>query len=297
VTTAVRESRTSFPCFGGRVTIAASVGQRELIALRVLLERWHRRFTRFEPTSELSVLNADPRERVRVSPVMACFAAAAIEAAERTDGLVDPTLVDEIEAAGYTGDLGEPVDLGLAPARKPATPHPDRRWREVHVDPMTCTVTRPPGVRLDSGGIAKGLFADLVAGRLARAGSFAIDCCGDVRVGGRDGLPRPVLVDDPFLRGAALHEFRVTDGGVATSGIARRSWMGADGFPMHHLLDPSSGLPAHSGVVQATAIAPTAADAEVRAKAALLSGHGGWLSECGGVLVHDDGSHVVVDRP
>jgi thiamine biosynthesis lipoprotein len=52
-------------------------------------------------------------------------------------------------------------------------------------------------------------------------------------------------------------------------------------------------------VVQATALAPTAADAEVRAKAALLTGGEGareWLRD-GGLLVFDDGSHMVVERP
>jgi hypothetical protein len=48
-----------------------------------------------------------------------------------------------------------------------------------------------------------------------------------------------------------------------------------------------------TGVVQATAFAPTALEAEVRAKAAVLSGPEGapaWLTH-GGVVVFDDGSH------
>jgi thiamine biosynthesis lipoprotein len=151
-------------------------------------------------------------------------------------------------------------------------------------------------VRLDSGGIAKGLFADLAAKLLDEAGAYAIDCCGDVRIGGREGIARAVLVDDPFGRGEPLHEFAVVSGGVATSGIGRRSWIGSDGRPRHHLLDPSTGAPAYTGLVQVTALAPTAADAEVRAKAALLSGAEGafaWLPH-GGVLVFDDGSHAVL---
>jgi FAD:protein FMN transferase len=104
-----------------------------------------------------------------------------------------------------------------------------------------------------------------------------------------------VRVDDPFGRGV-LHELELGAGGVATSGIGRRSWIGPDGRPAHHLLDPSTGRPAFTGVVQATALAPTALEAEVRAKAAVLAGpvqgrH--WLSR-GGVLVFDDGSHEVV---
>jgi thiamine biosynthesis lipoprotein len=296
--TALEETRVEFPCFGGQVTLVADAG--DLGRVRARLEHWHQVLTRFDPASELCLLNANPAERVRVSSVMALFASAAIDAAHRTDGLVDPTLAPEIEAAGYRTDLGAPVDLetslALAPERRPARAHPARRWLEVEVDPMTRTVTRPPGLRLDSGGVAKGMLADMAARLLPEAGSFAVDCCGDVRLGGRDGLDRPVEVDDPFGRGT-LHVFALAAGGVATSGIGRRSWIGPDGRPAHHLLDPSTGRPAYTGIVQATAFGPTAADAEVRAKAALLSGAGRarvWLAH-GGVLVFDDGSHVVID--
>ncbi len=83
---------------------------------------------------------------------------------------------------------------------------------------------------------------------------------------------------------------------MATSGIGRRSWLGPDGRPAHHLLDPSTGKPAFTGVVQATALAPTALEAEWRAKAAVLSGPdaaGDWLPH-GGVVVRDDGSHFLI---
>src|SRR5439155_320958 len=80
------------------------------------------------------------------------------------------------------------------------------------------TVTRPPGVMLDSGGLAKGLFADLLADELAAHASFAIDCAGDVRVGGSAGVPREVHVADPF-GGPALHTYTLAGGGAATSGL------------------------------------------------------------------------------
>jgi thiamine biosynthesis lipoprotein len=50
--------------------------------------------------------------------------------------------------------------------------------------------------------------------------------------------------------------------------------------------------------VQATAFAPTALEAEIRAKAAVLTGPGSardWLPH-GGVIVLDDGSSEVVPR-
>ncbi len=139
----------------------------------------------------------------------------------------------------------------------------------------------------DSGGLAKGLFADLIAERLH--GSFAVDCGGDLRFAGG---PRRLEVADPF-GGPVLHVFEVRDGAAATSGIGKRSWIDAAGRPAHHLLDPATGRPAFTGVVQATALAPTAVEAEWRAKAAVLSADPAWLAH-GGVVVFDDGHHEVV---
>jgi thiamine biosynthesis lipoprotein len=123
---------------------------------------------------------------------------------------------------------------------------------------------------------------------------FVVNCAGDLRLGGTD--PRAVRVAGPF-GDEILHTFALRGGGVATSGIGKRAWIGADGRPAHHLLDPASGRPAFTGVVQATALAPTALEAETLAKAAVLTGPEGargWLPH-GGVVVLDDGSHQVVD--
>ncbi len=66
----------------------------------------------------------------------------------------------------------------------------------------------------------------------------------------------PVHVASPFGY-EIIHTFELSAGGVATSGIGKRSWLGPDGSPAHHLLDPGTGKPAFTGVVQVTAIAPT----------------------------------------
>jgi thiamine biosynthesis lipoprotein len=272
---------------------AVALARRRLLA-------WHDRFTRFEPGSELSSVNRDQREVVPVSATMALLAEAIRSAGERTGGLVDGTLVRALDEAGYGRTaprmpLPLPLALRLAPRRRPAAPDPAARWRALTVDRAGWALHRPPGVMLDSGGLAKGLFADLLADELGAHASFAVDCAGDLRLGGTAGETRPVAVASP-VDGRTLHTFEPAAGGVATSGIARRAWLDARGRPAHHILDPSTGRPAYTGIVQATALAPTALDAEVRAKAALLSGPAGavrWLSH-GGVLVLDDGTHHVV---
>jgi thiamine biosynthesis lipoprotein len=101
------EAGITFPCFGGSAAAwLAGEGDvvRALEEVRRRLEGWHRRFSRFEPESELSRLNADPTPRVRVSNVVCRFVEAAVDAASKTEGLIDPTLVGEIEAAGYESD-------------------------------------------------------------------------------------------------------------------------------------------------------------------------------------------------
>jgi thiamine biosynthesis lipoprotein len=285
----------TFSCFGATcgVFVSGDDAAPAVAHARRRLLGWHARFTRFDPASELSRLNADPRAAVPVSPSLAELARVAVGAAELTGGLVDATLVGELERAGYWADLPAPLPLPLAlrlaPRRAPAAGHPNAPWRQLQVDGDV--IVRPPGLGLDSGGLAKGLFADLLAAELAGHDSFGIDCAGDLRVG---GAPRPVHVASPF-GGAGLHTYELADCAVATSGIGRRSWIDARGRPAHHLLDPATCAPAFTGVVQATAIAPTAVEAEVRAKAALLSGPDAaadWLVH-GGVLVFDDGSHTL----
>jgi thiamine biosynthesis lipoprotein len=303
------EAVERFTCFGGSCAVriqgsgSAGLAPEAAILARRRLEAWHRQFSRFDPDSELSRMNRDPRETVPVSAAMALFIEAAVGAAALTGGLVDPTLVGELERAGYDGDLsGEglplPETLRLAPTRRPGAPDPRERWREVILDAGERTVTRPAGVRLDSGGIAKGLVGDVLAAALADHAAFAIDAAGDVRFGGAAGLVRPILVASP-IDDSTVHAIELVHGAAATSGITRRCWLGRDGRSAHHLLDPATGRPAFTGVLQVTALAQTGVEAEALSKAALLSGPehaAGWL-EHGGVIVYENGSVEIVDPP
>ncbi len=257
------------------------------------------RLSRFKPDSELTALNADPRERVPASSLLRAAVKAGLAAAERSAGLVDPTLADEIESAGYVGSRagvpGAPLAdaLAEAPPRRPAAPNPAVRWRRFEVDDEAGTICRPPGVRFDTGGAGKGLAADLIAARLRGYSRFIVDCGGDIRIGGPDALLRPyeVFVEHP-LTGERAHVLRLNSGAVATSGLNVRVWRGGDGRYAHHLLDPASGEPAWTGLVGVTALGDTAVEAETFSKVALLSGPERGrevLSERGGLLVHEDG--------
>jgi len=63
------------------------------------------------------------------------------------------------------------------------------------------------------------------------------------------------------------------DQGAATSSTRKRAWE-LGGERVHHLIDPRSGAPACGDLGEVSVVAPTALEAEVLAKTALLLGSG-----------------------
>src|SRR5438270_151112 len=132
------EAVERFACFGGSCSVrvqgsgSACLAPQAAAAARRRLEAWHRQFSRFDPDSELSRVNRDPRATVPVSPAMMLFIKAALGAAVLSGGLVDPTLVGELEQAGYDSERPfqiRPLDMRTLPSRRPAAPNPNSRWQ------------------------------------------------------------------------------------------------------------------------------------------------------------------------
>jgi FAD:protein FMN transferase len=295
---------TSFAAMGTMVRVVCEAdGGADVRSMFAQIER---RLSRFDPGGELSRLNADPRTAVPATPLVRAAIAAALSAARLSGGLVDPTLLHSVRDAGYCRSRAHvgpgPLVRALqsAPARRRARPDPAARWLTVEVDDAAGVIRRPPGLGLDLGGSVKGWAADLVCARLEPYGRCAVDCGGDLRIAPSSGRPVPweVRVRHP-LTGAVAHTFHVVAGGVATSGIDARLWECATGDFAHHLIDPATRAPAWTGLLAATALAPSALEAEALSKAALLSGPeaGRRLLRAhhGGVLIHDDGSVDPVD--
>lgn len=269
------------------------------------LRDYEARLSRFRDDSELSALNADPRDEVPASDLLCGAVQAAIDSAQLSGGLVDPTLLDDLEEAGYadrwTGD--ERIDLqealaGDRPEPRPAAPAAAQDWRQVEVDREAGLIRRPAGLRIDNGGSGKGHAADLAAEMLDGYEHWAVDCGGDIRIGGDLAAEREVEILDAFT-GEPADSIGVRRGAVATSGMRSRIWRSADGTPSHHLLDPSTGEPAFTGLVSATALAPTALEAETFAKTALLSGPPGArrvLARHGGITVDERGNVERIGR-
>lgn len=298
----------SFPCMGCEFRILlgepSQPGMPEPRAAaeqaRHWLEACDARLSRFRQDSELVALNEERSPVFAARPLLLSAVQAGLSAAEMTGGLVDCTLTGELEKLGYRGSLAGSTPIPLqdalpsAPPRRAAAPRTRPVWPAVKVDRAAGVITRPPGVRFDTGGVVKGMAADLVARLLADYSRVCIDAAGDLAIGGATAATHPYLVQvEHPLTGEHVHEVPVSSGGIATSGLNSRMWMRADGTIAHHLLDPSTGEPAWTGLLMVTALGLSTLEAETLAKWALLAGPTAArrvLGRRGGLVVHDDGT-------
>jgi FAD:protein FMN transferase len=301
----------NFPTMGGRAAIrleSDGLSREDLEGgvhrIENLFAEVEATLSRFRADSELTRLNADPRPAVPASPLVRELAGAVRWAGTRSGGLVDGTLLDGLEGQGYVTTLAGRTPapladaLAAAPPRRAARPHPARDYARIHVDDEG-RVVRRAGLRIDAGGLGKGLAADIAAATLPASVRYAIGCGGDLAVGGPGARPWEIAVTGAHT-GGEVHRLHVRSGGVATSGIHARLWRRPDGSYAHHLLDPRTGEPAWTGLVAVTAVGGSALEAEVLAKTALLSGPARarrLLEARGGVLQHDDGRVEVIFGP
>jgi len=286
----------------------ASIAREYLEAVRQFIETVEAHLSRFRPESELSRLNARTGRKVAVSPLLWEALQWALESARRTGGLYDPTVLDALEAAGYDrsfDDHRSPTAerrlrdvVGDSESDEPSAVVPRWSWQDIRLDPRTQSVTLPPHLRLDLGGIAKGWAAERAADQLAVLGPCLVDAGGDIATRDRPpGLPGwPIAVAQPGNPDADLALLLVRDRGVATSGIDYRRWV-HNGVQQHHLIDPRTRRPARTDLLTVTVIAPNAMEADLHALVALLLGAKDGLrylihqQGVEGLLVKNDGAH------
>lgn len=276
----------------------------ELRRLPALFESWERRLSRFRPESELMRLNAAAGQVFPASRILREVIRAGLQAAQRSSGLVTPTLLNELVAAGYDRSFDdlEPVGASRAQRVMPRSA-PPAAMQPVHVDERTGTVRLAPGIGLDLGGVAKGWAAARAASLLAAYGPALLDAGGDIAVSGprADGTPWPIGITDPLHPDETLALLMLSGGGVATSGRDYRRWR-AGGREQHHLIDPRTGLPAQTDILSATVIGPSALEAEIAAKAVLIQGSRAgmaWIEarpELAGLIVGADSTQQMSTR-
>lgn len=290
--------REEFRAMGTTIYILLPESQVEMGTqiVRTLFAEWEQTLSRFLPESELSRLNQQAGTPVAVSDLLYDVLATALTAAQATEGVYDPTLLDQLVQLGYDRTFNDLPAVRFDPI---IPGEPGGRWRGIKVDPIRRHVTLPTGIKLDFGGIAKGMAVDAALESLLQNGvrQALVNAGGDLAALGLPPDEEQWMVavpgQDKFWTIPLRH------GAVATSGIAHRHWWQGNTL-RHHILDPRTGLPAQSDLWSVTVVADRCEQAEVAAKVAFILGSRSGADflrrhRIAGLLVHEDGTWEAVE--
>lgn len=291
-----------------RVEAAVAAACREIAAIDHAANR-------FDPDSELSRVNAAGGRRCEISACALDALRLAIDAAELSCGVVDPTVGQTMLELGYDRDWDllihvasdQPLHGDGVTGRLVQPPGLRRsRWRSIQLWEDPPAVRIPPTVRLDLGATAKARAADLGAFAAADAagGGVLLSLGGDIATSGPAPVGGwPIRVSDDHRDGGAgpVQDIVIESGGLATSSLMPRRWYHL-GRPVHHIVDPRTCAPVSPRWRTASVAAADCAQANIAATAAIVLGDQApdWLAAQGlpARLVAVDGSvRAVGDWP
>ena len=200
--------------------------------------------------SEIYQANHSGGQPVTVSEETAEIISFALEMAQRTGGALDPTIYPVLTAWGFTTDSKQvPSQQQIAQLLEQVG------YDRIRLNGTELTV--PDGMELDLGAVGKGYTADLVTEILRRHGvsSALISLGGNIQaIGSRpDGSDWRLGIRAPWESGN-LGVLTVSDAAVVTSGGYENYFDDEQGNIYWHILDPSTGYPADSGLQSVTIV-------------------------------------------
>ncbi|MBL8102315.1 MAG: FAD:protein FMN transferase [Anaerolineales bacterium] len=264
-------------------------------------EDWEQSFSRFRPTSELSLLNQTFDQPIHVSDAFWEVFQTALWADEFTEGLVTPTVLDAMLEAGYNQPFERMQKYQANSILQTSLEIP--LLSMVIADNTAQTINLPRGVHLDFGGVAKGWCAHQAVERLKEQGPCLVNAGGDIAISGsqNNGDPWLIGISNPFKEEADLEVIHVHRCGIASSGKDRRHW-NRNGVFQHHIIHPQTGSPAETDLLRVTVIAPTVMEAEAAAKTVFILGCKNgleWIedhSDLAAVLILESGEIIHSQR-
>lgn len=201
--------------------------------------------------SEIYSVNHAGGQPVMVSSETGDILSFALDMASRTDGALEPTIYPVLTAWGFT--TGE--------NRIPSDEEIKELLNEVGHDKVMqngTSVQLSDGMMLDLGAVGKGYAGDVVAKLLRESGinSALLDIGGNIQAIGAkpDGSAWRLGIRNPLGEGN-VGVLRVRDMAVVTSGSYERYFVGEDGKRYGHIIDPSTGYPAESGLASVAVVA------------------------------------------
>jgi thiamine biosynthesis lipoprotein len=241
--------------------------------------------SRFSPDSELMEACQQIGIPVPVSPFIFEPLKFALEMAEWTDGVFDPTVGKVMEEHGFnrhylTGQLIE------SPAAESVT------YRDIVLNEQDRTLYLRKPLVIDLGAVAKGFAIDLAANELKEFEGFMVNAGGDLFAGGVDerGNPWEIGIQHPERSEDIIDTIELSNEAICTSGSYERKSAKVPG--MHHIIHPKTKQSSNEWI-SCSAIAPFAMMADAFSTASFLLGAiGGQMlieqAELRGILITSD---------
>lgn len=202
----------------------------------------------------------------------------ALEIAENTDGAFDFTLGSLVSLWNINGASPRVPEKVQVDAARTHT-----GYKKVSLDGGVFSCADPE-LSVDLGAFAKGYAGGRAMEKLKNAGieNASISVGGNVTVAGSSPRGKKsdsgwnVAINNPFDTSQILGTVEITDKTVSVSGSYER-FFEQDGIRYHHIIDPKTGYPAHSGLVSAAVICDDAALADALSTALFVMGLDGAL--------------------
>ncbi len=234
----------TFTAYGEHTESALSQAKDKITALEQL-------WSVTDEYSEIYAVNHANGQPVTVNKDTADILAFTLDMARKTDGALEPTIYPVLRAWGFTtGENRIPTDDEIKELLSQVG------YGKVMQNGNT--VQLPCGMMLDLGAVGKGYAGDVIAELLRENGitSALLDIGGNIQVIGAkpDGSDWRLGIRDPFGEGN-VGVLTVRDVAVVTSGSYERYFIGEDGRRYGHIIDPSTGCPAESGLASVAIIA------------------------------------------
>jgi FAD:protein FMN transferase len=186
--------------------------------------------SRFSPDSELMLACKQICLPITASPFLFEPLRFALEIAEWTDGIFDPTVGSWMENQGFnrhylTGQLMNSESDDLA------------TYHDIILNEHDRTLLLKKPLVIDLGAVAKGFAIDLAANELKEFEGFLINAGGDLFAGGVDPNRKPwrIGIQHPLQKDQIIHTVEISNEAICTSGSYERKSPKTE--DLHHLIN------------------------------------------------------------
>ncbi len=248
----------------GEVCLAAVVAE---------IDRLEGLLSRFLPGSDISRINESAgMKSVKVSPETCEVLSRAAEFSRSCPGCFAVTIEPLAALWNRAREKGLEPDEGSIRAALALV-----NDRDLVIDPWERTAgVRHAGQAIDLGGIGKGFACDRILEiyRQYEVTSAYSNLGGNVVTVGvkPDGSPWQIGIQHPRQEGKIIGAVAVAGQSVVTSGDYQRCFTGSLGKRRHHILDPTTGYPAESGLVSVTIVADKSLEADALSTILFVAG-------------------------